>query len=567
MKRVNALLSRSAPSKQEPSQAVPPTEVRSFVHKRLDDTKSSLRLVTVNSELSADGFIQCYVSHSTLDRASYVCLSYQWGPPRRFVRIHINGAPFFVRPNLFSFLETVRKLPMTFYWIDAICIDQENLAERSHQVAQMGRIFSGAFLVYLWLGSLPEMAPWMQYLRNARSQHLFTPTALDVIGDAHKTVGNCVFNNEYFIRAWVVQEVLLARSVVILLCGESFKLPDLVKTRLNLDNVDLGSFRDCALTRFAHFIDRYGKIPTESLIHLLDEFRDKQCEIPRDRIYSLLSLSSDSHPLEVDYEQTDEDVAYEALTHSDGPLCVCSALLVAQTLRLAEKVDGTGLSLSSSDGNTMLEFELKGLKYARHVMSANDVIQSWAQYKLVGTDIFGHDYLFAHFCPAFELLMDGIQAKATETRRASTPAGADIPHPRVEGPFLLRWMDEDHGQAMLNGFESALAITAHNTTRDACTVSVALELLAELVPQPVKLCSRLVQRKEKVKIRSSEEMATAPEKENPHRRKMSLPRRGTDSKTQLVDLHRIDSANHSKILEDEEPVSRLRLWRTKDRPG
>lgn len=565
MKRVNALLNRSAPSKPEPSPAS--TEVRSFEHKPLDETKSSLRLVTVNSELSADGFIQCYVSHSTLDRASYVCLSYQWGPPRSFARIHINGAPFYVRSNLLNFLQTVRQMPMTFYWIDAICIDQENISERNHQIAQMGRIFSGAFLVYLWLGPLPEMAPWMQYLRNAKSQHLFTPTALDVIGDAHKTVGNCVFNNEYFSRAWVIQEILFARSVVILLCGESFKLSDLVKTRLNLDNVDFGSFRDCALTRFAQFISSSEKVPTESLIHLLDGFRDKQCEIPRDRIYSLLSLSSDSQSLEVDYEQTDEDVAYGVLTHSDEPLCLCSALLVAQTLRLSEKVDSTELSLSDSDASTMLEFELKGLKYARHVMLANDVIQSWAQYKLLGTDIFGHDYLFAHFCPAFELLMDAIQARATEIGLASTPTRDGFPHPRTGSPFLLRWLDEDHEQAMLNGFCSALTITAHSTVRDACTVSVALELLAELVPQPVKLCSRVTQRKEKVKVRSSEEIAATSEKNVPQQRKFSIPRRGTDSKTQLVDLHRIDSANPSKCLEDEGPVSRLRLWRTQDRPG
>jgi hypothetical protein len=201
MKRVNALLNRSVPNKQEPSPT--PTETKTFVHKPLDETKSSLRLITISSELSADGCIQCYVSHSTLDRASYVCLSYRWGPPGDVVRIHINGAPFYIRQNLFDFLDMVRRMPMTFYWIDAVCVDQENSSERSHQVAQMGQIYAGAFLVYLWLGKMPMMTPWMQYLRNERSQHAYRALSWATVLEARETLNTCVFNNDIWHRAWV----------------------------------------------------------------------------------------------------------------------------------------------------------------------------------------------------------------------------------------------------------------------------------------------------------------------------------------------------------------------------
>ena len=37
-------------------------------------------------------------------------------------------------------------------FIDAICIDQENLAERNAQVKLMGKIYSEAACVYVWLG-------------------------------------------------------------------------------------------------------------------------------------------------------------------------------------------------------------------------------------------------------------------------------------------------------------------------------------------------------------------------------------------------------------------------------
>ncbi|KAH9207025.1 heterokaryon incompatibility protein-domain-containing protein, partial [Leptodontidium sp. 2 PMI_412] len=37
-------------------------------------------------------------------------------------------------------------------WIDAICVDQENLMERGHQVKRMSDIYSNAAKVFVWLG-------------------------------------------------------------------------------------------------------------------------------------------------------------------------------------------------------------------------------------------------------------------------------------------------------------------------------------------------------------------------------------------------------------------------------
>jgi hypothetical protein len=96
-------------------------------------------------------------------------------------------------------------MPMTFYWIDALSIDQANIPERNHQVKQMGRTFSRAFLVYLWLGKLPSMAPFMTYFRNSKSQSLFSDpgTPWNTIMQTRDIVKSCIFNNEYWSRAWV----------------------------------------------------------------------------------------------------------------------------------------------------------------------------------------------------------------------------------------------------------------------------------------------------------------------------------------------------------------------------
>ena len=127
-----------------------------FKHGPLDHQKSSIRLVTVLPDLSTEGYIQCSM-RCTTTHARYTCLSYAWGEPNPKHLLLINGQQFYVQKNLFGFLENTRgqtKYKHVEYWIDALCIDQSNVAERNHQVAQMGMIYSKARYVIAWLGPL-----------------------------------------------------------------------------------------------------------------------------------------------------------------------------------------------------------------------------------------------------------------------------------------------------------------------------------------------------------------------------------------------------------------------------
>lgn len=96
--------------------------------------------------------MRCTTTHE-----GYNCLSYAWGDSKPEHLLLINGQKFYVKKNLFDFLENTRgqtKYKHVEYWIDALCIDQSNVAERNHQVAQMGMIYSKARHVIAWLGSL-----------------------------------------------------------------------------------------------------------------------------------------------------------------------------------------------------------------------------------------------------------------------------------------------------------------------------------------------------------------------------------------------------------------------------
>ncbi|KAE8451708.1 hypothetical protein EG329_003165 [Mollisiaceae sp. DMI_Dod_QoI] len=67
---------------------------------------------------------------------SYEALSYVWGDPQdRLSYLHLNGALITVGYNLSQALIHLRRpdVPRVL-WVDALCIDQNNIEERGHQV-------------------------------------------------------------------------------------------------------------------------------------------------------------------------------------------------------------------------------------------------------------------------------------------------------------------------------------------------------------------------------------------------------------------------------------------------
>lgn len=71
--------------------------------------------------------------------------------------ILVNGVEIQVTLNLESALRHIRHpTDVIILWVDVLCINQEDLAEKNHQVEMMREIFSSAELVIAWLGSAGE---------------------------------------------------------------------------------------------------------------------------------------------------------------------------------------------------------------------------------------------------------------------------------------------------------------------------------------------------------------------------------------------------------------------------
>ena len=93
----------------------------------------------------------------------YTAISYTWGNEDASEVIYLGSRPFRARPNLWSCLYYMAHAARNnrvwdYLWVDAICIDQTNDAERSSQVLLMDQTYRDAVCVSVWLGlvTLPE---------------------------------------------------------------------------------------------------------------------------------------------------------------------------------------------------------------------------------------------------------------------------------------------------------------------------------------------------------------------------------------------------------------------------
>lgn len=85
---------------------------------------------------------------------SVEAISYVWGSGERDCEITCNGETIFITPNLRTVLQRFRWLhEPRVLWADSICINQQDLGEKGLQIALMGRIYTKAKRVLIYLGS------------------------------------------------------------------------------------------------------------------------------------------------------------------------------------------------------------------------------------------------------------------------------------------------------------------------------------------------------------------------------------------------------------------------------
>ena len=135
------------------------TSHQRYMHSPLTDP-SCIRLLTLLPGKSGTP-LKCELAK--LDNptpGSYEALSYAWGSVSTSDDIEIceatnpdqTGGSLPITRNLFDALQRLRTEAPRLLWIDALCINQDDLEEKGNQVARMGHIYRNASRVVVWLG-------------------------------------------------------------------------------------------------------------------------------------------------------------------------------------------------------------------------------------------------------------------------------------------------------------------------------------------------------------------------------------------------------------------------------
>lgn len=164
--------------------------------------------------------------HPRYNWGDFEALSYTWGTDDREGKIIVNGELTRVQNSMEAALRRLRTLPETAhrmrYWIDGLCIDQKNEAERSREVLRMGQVYKTASSVVVWLGNaanesdeacdiISGMANLTEaWIRNWKAENF---EVLNWSSIYH------LLNRPYWRRVWIIQELAMNRDNTTFLCG------------------------------------------------------------------------------------------------------------------------------------------------------------------------------------------------------------------------------------------------------------------------------------------------------------------------------------------------------------
>ncbi|KAF2119506.1 heterokaryon incompatibility protein-domain-containing protein [Lophiotrema nucula] len=255
----------------------------------------------------------------------YEALSYVWGDRADLREISCNGVPMKVTRNLFDALVAIRvPTASRSLWVDAICINQDDLEERSHQVGLMASIYRQAARVLIWLGHgdaqhveaaftyLCQRANkvyldlgWTRELFRVRLASYTTrggkiDSSKLQLDDVRPTAAQyeafaAFLHQPWFFRLWVVQEVSLASTATFFWHDSSINLA-YIMVALDEWKEDSGNFPppmglDNIATIYFNRKAQHKGMPIP-FARFMCEMREFSCSDPRDRVYGLLGLRS-----------------------------------------------------------------------------------------------------------------------------------------------------------------------------------------------------------------------------------------------------------------------------------
>lgn len=321
-------------------------------------------------KLTDEDPLTCDLGQYPLDKAPpYTALSYTWvtdddlgRPNNNSYSVIVNGKPVQIQQNLYDALTHTTEMIKAygeFFWADFLCINQDDILERSQQVQRMTRIYSNAKLVLAWLGlpfipleielALSLMKHWIGDWDGSLRDHgwntfqdIQNGIAEDPTGFPHE--GNpktfaawegiaYLFSRPYWQRTWVFQEMTTPVPLA-LFCG-SYQISDWHLLAANIqakryqqipgfepyfhaivNRLSIASLHiDMRLIRGSPNPDPPNAF---SLLNVLYTLRSTKCKDARDKVFAARGLAEDAAAslIAVDYDRELIDVYVDVVRYA-----------------------------------------------------------------------------------------------------------------------------------------------------------------------------------------------------------------------------------------------------------
>ncbi|KAN0122803.1 Heterokaryon incompatibility protein (HET) domain containing protein [Hyaloscypha variabilis] len=330
----------------------------SYQYKPLAHPESDLRLIYIDPGRYNDG-VSCRFSPQyrpglwvpssgaiTGISRLYQALSYTWGDCGRKVPILLDEQTFLVTENLEGALRHLRCSTFDDYtkvrplWVDAICINQENIDERDSQVRRMKSIYEQAERVVIWIGKYNEFGdeifmPSGWKIDRLENSEAMARSALVLclvlkeeatqqegseisigLEDCHHSDNlqvwaqlSRLFHRPWFERLWVIQELAASQNAFVqwgklqihwstlemaakFILRPGRALPPQIHKMFPI----LGAHR---ITQVA--LQSMFNFDTNNILTILYNTQNAKCTDPRDRLYAIRGIVEDNHDIEIDY--------------------------------------------------------------------------------------------------------------------------------------------------------------------------------------------------------------------------------------------------------------------------
>lgn len=328
---------------------LPPTSTQPpfYSYTNLDPNRREIRLLKVQKSGPFRTPTYDLVIFPLDSAPPYDAMSYRWEAPCEIpcddCYLRLRNGRLLVGHKVHEYSHHLASFWSTrWLWIDAVCINQSDDVEKFSQIGMMGDIYRSGKRTLVWLDSDPSIS-WLDLtLMHLLNRHLVDRGTMILnmsfgTRESRGQFANAILmrmwkvrtrllRQSYWSRGWIVQEVVLAKAVVVIYGGQLFEWLSLINSVATVFSdthsqfaerhmeqisiaaleVEKGKSEKGPLSRYVLSRETKSQISALGIIHfaiksheqldlatLLSITMERECLVAQDKVFCLLGMVRD----------------------------------------------------------------------------------------------------------------------------------------------------------------------------------------------------------------------------------------------------------------------------------